>query len=602
MILSDFFNQERDRVGTTLEKMCEGLYDKSMMLKIENEKREGNSLYLSRMVNRLGIEDEMTIEYLEIEAYQENLLKNTILQNIENNQCKEARTNIKKYEKKIGNNKVALQFATAMKALIMQKENCDKQEIAKEYEKAIKYTVPAFKKKPITELLLSVQEYNLILEYYTLTDESELEKYVLELKKQLDNTIFETQSLAKIYPRMVIALSEIERSNRKIDDEELIAMGEKAIESLSDVGKSYYILELFEAHKNNLLNYMETCNRNNEKVENRYKEVIEYINLFYNMALETNTSLYTGDYSYMYVKREVYCINDVIRDRRIMLEMSRKELCENVCSERTLMRIENKQTSPHTSIVKELFEKLNLSSELTSTECLTSERKSISTMQRLDINLSRMELNKARKMAKEIEEQEWSDCVQNRQFFEIRNLEEQVGRGKVSLEYAINKMKEILEYTVPYDSLYQKTRYFTCTELLCFISIENFKNHKGNIEIETTKFIKQYIEDDNKENIYCNRFSTYEIIMKVYASELGNIGEWDKSNAESMKIMQQSIKNKRIFFIDENKYCIIWNEQNCNKEVPKEVISNGLTKCILLAKFNGKKQNAKFFTIEKENI
>lgn len=177
--------------------MCEGLYDKSMMLKIENGKREGNSLYLSRMVNRLGIEDEMTIEYLEIEAYQENLLKNTILQNIENNQCKEAITNIK------------------------------------EYEKAIKYTVPAFKKKPITELLLSVQEYNLILEYYTLADESELEKYVLELKKQLDNTIFETQSLAKIYPRMVIALSEIERSNRKIDDEELIAMGEKAIEYLT---------------------------------------------------------------------------------------------------------------------------------------------------------------------------------------------------------------------------------------------------------------------------------------------------------------------------------------------------------------------------------
>lgn len=602
MILADFFNEERDRVGTTLEKMCEGLYDKSMMIKIENGEREGNSWYLSRIVNRLGIEDEMTTEYLDIEEYRTNLLKNAILQNIENNQYKEARTNIKKYEKRIGNNKVALQFCTAMKALIMQKENCNKQEIAKEYEKAIKYTVPAFKQKPISELLLSIHEYNLILEYYCMTSDTELEEYVLELKKQLDGTIFGAQSLAKIYPRMVIALSRIEGGNRKTTDRQLMRMGEMAIESLRHVGKSYYLVELLEVHKDNIQRYIQNCITNNDKIDNRYKEVIEYINLFDELGKETGISLYTKDYTYMYIKREAYCINDVIKDRRTMLEISRKELCDGVCSERTLMRIENQQTSPHTSIVKELFEKLKLAPELTNTECLTSERKNISIIQQLDINLSRMALKKASKMAKEIEEQDWSDCIQNKQYFESRKLIEQVGLGKVSFEDAIVKMKDILEYTVPYNTLYQKIRYFTQTELLCFISIENFKNHYGNIEIANIERIKQYVESENIENVYCNRFATYETIMNVYASALGNMGEYDKSNDESMKIMRQSIKYKRIFYIDENKHCIIWNGEQRDKEDDKTVKSKEWIKCILLAKFNGKERNAKYFTIEKGKL
>lgn len=596
MILSDFFNQERDRVGTTLEKMCEGLYDKSMMLKIENGKREGNSLYLSRMVNRLGIEDEMTIEYLEIEAYQENLLKNTILQNIENNQCKEARTNIKKYEKKIGNNKVALQFATAMKALIMQKENCDKQEIAKEYEKAIKYTVPAFKKKPITELLLSVQEYNLILEYYTLTDESELEKYVLELKKQLDNTIFETQSLAKIYPRMLIALSEIERSNRKIDDEELIAMGEKTLEYLSESGKNYYLYELLQAHLINLTIYADVCKatelhlvKSNIIKTKQYIMALEYIENNYNIQIKQST------FCYLYKKRECYCINDVIRNRRKMLKISRDELCENVCSKRTLLRLENKQGNTQKAIIRELLKKLHLSVEVLRTEYLTSEKNNMEIVNELDEKFIRNDIDDLEEFIKKFEKFE-NNNIQNKQFIASRILMQKIMKKVISSQDAIIQMKDILEYTVPYESLYEDITYFTRAEFVCLLNIEKLKSEINIENIRNLELLKQIIE--NEECGIYNRLSTYEILNVVYASILGNIGEYDKSNYESLKTMILSMQNNRMFNIDDNLHCIAWNEKERAKNTNNQDLKQMIEVCILLAELNGKEQDIAFFRKE----
>ena len=80
----------------------------------------------------------------------------------------------------------------------------------------------------------------------------------------------------------------------------------------------------------------------------------------------------TFEYSHIYVDREVYCIEDIIRIRRKMLNMSMYKLGDGICSERTISRIERKRTRPQCSNIHKLFEKLGLSGELSQSELFSS--------------------------------------------------------------------------------------------------------------------------------------------------------------------------------------------------------------------------------------
>ena len=66
---------------------------------------------------------------------------------------------------------------------------------------------------------------------------------------------------------------------------------------------------------------------------------------------------------YLYLEKNTSCINDVVRKRRIMLGMTKKQLCEGICSEKTIGRLENTGGKTQLLIVKELFERLKMSGE-----------------------------------------------------------------------------------------------------------------------------------------------------------------------------------------------------------------------------------------------
>ena len=56
----------------------------------------------------------------------------------------------------------------------------------------------------------------------------------------------------------------------------------------------------------------------------------------------------TENCCYLYSQTQNYRIGDVIRKRRKMLGLSVRELCEGICSEKTLRRLENNKTRVYT--------------------------------------------------------------------------------------------------------------------------------------------------------------------------------------------------------------------------------------------------------------
>ena len=75
---------------------------------------------------------------------------------------------------------------------------------------------------------------------------------------------------------------------------------------------------------------------------------------------EKESGICTERFCELYREPECYCINKVIKERRKALGMSRRELAEDICSEKTIMRLENYGTMTQMYVVTRVFEKLGI--------------------------------------------------------------------------------------------------------------------------------------------------------------------------------------------------------------------------------------------------
>ena len=115
------------------------------------------------------------------------------------------------------------------------------------------------------------------------------------------------------------------------------------------------------------------------------------------------------DYSCFYDKNEAYCINFVIRARRKMFGLKRKEL-EHICSQRTLRRIENGSGKIQFFIAEALLQKVGIS----------------------------MELQK--------------NSLQNQQYIVCEEVRRLWDNGVISKTVYLQRLKEILEMTIPLEA------------------------------------------------------------------------------------------------------------------------------------------------------
>ena len=65
-----------------------------------------------------------------------------------------------------------------------------------------------------------------------------------------------------------------------------------------------------------------------------------------------------------YMERgNVYCLNQVIRERRKLLGLSQEDAADGICDVSTLSRIENRRSSLHKKVRKSLLRRVNMSGE-----------------------------------------------------------------------------------------------------------------------------------------------------------------------------------------------------------------------------------------------
>lgn len=596
----------REIQDITMEALCKDICSFSMMGKIERGERLAGKELRDRILARLGVCSDGYENFLFYEDYLVWKRRQRIVNAIEKSDFDTAEKELAVYGKKNGAFNLEKQFCLVMRAQIMQKRHEDPAVIASLYEEAVKLTVSDIDHVSIKKLCLSVQELDMILEYERCCRPERLASRCEEILAYISSEVFDTYSYVKIYPKVIYYLY-LSTPERDRDWNRLLCLSNRGIEQLRTTGRMYYLWELIEIRREGLTRLLDRIENDGEgrkreavqKVIDMMTDWLEALDFVHELC-GTHRRMETS--CYLYQQKEAYCISDVIRRRREMLGMTKKALCEGICSEKTIGRLEAKKTKPQIEIVRLLFERLNLSGEYQRAQIVSKDVIAVSIVGEIGVYLNKCDYEKVEELLVELEKYISLENPINRQYKEQFEAKIKAGYGKLSNEEAILCFRQILEYTIPFDVLLKdEEKYLTNVEVQCLLNISIcVGKSKENIAFDILLDLCKQLEID--EGI-SEHIAVWEVIMTNVSNIYGDRGVYDQSDAIGIKTMKEGIHCYRMNLLDMLLYINAWNyRERRKKNIP---LQQGyqeemyLKKCIALCQIN--KDNARE-TMVKERL
>lgn len=577
----------------TLEDLCKGICSFSMIGRIERGERYPDKELRDRILARLGVCSDGYENFLFQEDYLVWKRKQGIVNAIEKSNYEAAENLLKYYDEAGETDKLGMQFSLVMRAQIMQKQNEAHERIARLCEEAVKLTVPDIDCRAVGELCLSVQELDMILEYERYCHPERLASRCEEILTYIKSDMFDIYSYVKIYPKVVYYLY-ISTPEAERDWTRTLRLCNDGIEQLRTAGRMYYLWELLEIKKEGVTKLLHQVGDSKgaitrQTLENIVKTTADWLDAldFVHNLCETHRGMESS--CYLYQQKEAYCISDVIRRRREMLGLTKKKLCEGVCSEKTIGRLEANKTKPQLAVVRQLFEKMNLSGEYQRWQIVTDDVRAFPIYDELGRCINDREFEKVEILLHKLESYISMENPINKQFRSRVEVHLAVGENRITKIEAREQLKKVLEYTIPYQSaLKQGEKYLTNAEIMCLLNIiVYFKEVQiGPIFYMLKDLCEQMEHDDG----ISEHIALWETIMTNIASIFGSIGEYSISNTLGMKNIKECVYCYRMNILVANLYSIIWNFGECRK---KSIPTNEgyqekeyLEKCLLLCQLN----------------
>lgn len=583
----------REIQGITMEALCKDLCTFSMMGKIERGERFAGKAFRDRILARLGVCSDGYENFLFYDDYLVWKREQHIVNAIEKSEFETAEKELAIYEKKKSKYNLEKQFCLVMRAQIMQKRHEDPILIAKLYEEAVKLTVSDIDRVSIKELCLSVQELDMILEYERCCHPEQLALRCEEVLEYISSEMFDTYSYVKIYPKVIYYLY-VSTADSDRDWKRLLCLSNKGIEQLRTTGRMYYLWELIEIRREGLTRLMDEIENDNQggkrealqKVIDMMTDWLDALDFVHELC-GTNRRMETS--CYLYQQKEAYCINDVIRRRREMLGLTKKELCEGICSEKTIGRLEAKKTKPQIEIVRLLFERLNLSGEYQRAQIVTKNVKVSFLVGEIGVYSNKRDLKKVEMLLAELRRHLSMENPINRQYVEQTEVRVDFCYGKMSEKEMIQQLRSLLEYTIPFEAAVKGgEKYLTNVEIQCLLNMVLYGEKLNDNVIPDMLF--QLCKQMEKDEGMLEHIAVWEFIMTHIANILGDRGEYDKSDDINIKVMQGCIHCYRMNSLDLNLYINAWN---CRERQKKNIpIIQGyqeemyLRRCIVFCQLN----------------
>lgn len=528
----------RTEEKVSLDQLAMGLMSASQLVKIENGERPINKNIRDRLLERLGIAKELYENLLDLCDFEEWDYKKKILSAIQNKKIEDAYRLLKEYKAHLReNDRINHQFILAMWGEVLKQEGASKEKIAECYRKAVILTIPDAEKVWSEKRPLSVLEMNLLLETQT----------------------------------------------------ENLKICEKAIDKLRDAGRTYYLVELLEIEiqiletmpEDAVAEYLEK----NRTDRINAKELMTVIKKLY---AEYEVPAYMQDCTYFYQQKWIFSMKDVLRTRREMFGLTQEQLCEGICSVKSLRRAEKGQTDMQRETLKKLLNRLGLSGQMQWSRLITSDREVIRMAEELADYINDRKFSVASKQLESLKSRIDLDIPQNKQYFLEKQALLEFEQGKVTREEFVKMEKEVLECTLRAENLYRKENvYLTEQEITCIRN--SWRGMEKKEKKESVKFLLEFYGKNILKNGFSEAISMYEFVTESAVNELGNMGEHEWAEEIDRRAIRASLLCRRVWNVHYKLYDILWNENEIMKKNGKRV-SNGemnteLKRCIIISHY-----------------
>lgn len=584
----------RTEEKVSLDQLAMGLMSASQLVKIENGERPINKNIRDRLLERLGIAKELYENLLDLCDFEEWDYKKKILSAIQNKKIEDAYRLLKEYKAHLReNDRINHQFILAMWGEVLKQEGASKEKIAECYRKAVILTIPDAEKVWSEKRPLSVLEMNLLLETIIYGNNMDYLHKCRVLMEYIDTGYYDEIMKAKIYPKIVyyyVKKQILFKEYWNVETQtENLKICEKAIDKLRDAGRTYYLVELLEIEIQILETMPEDAvTEHLEKNETDKINARELISVIKNLYAEYEVPAYMQDCTYFYQQKWIFSMKDVLRTRRAMFGLTQEQLCEGICSVKSLRRAEKGQTDMQRETLKKLLNRLGLSGQMQWSRLITSDREVIRMAEELADYINDRKFSVASKQLESLKSRIDLDIPQNKQYFLEKQALLEFEQGKVTREEFVKMEKEALECTLRAENLYRKENvYLTEQEITCIRN--SWRGMEGKEKRELIDLIFRLYDNYALNNGLSQAISVYEIVTEAAVNELGNNGEHVRAEEIDRKSIKASLSCRRVWDIHYKIYDILWNEKKLMKKSGKRVSNNRmnteLKRCIIMSHY-----------------
>lgn len=584
----------RTEENVSLDQLAMGFMSASQLAKIENGERPINKNIRDRLLERLGIAKELYENLLDLYDFEEWDYKKKILSAIQDKKIEDAYRLLKEYKAHLReNDRINHQFILTMWGEVLKQEGASKEKIAECYQKAVRLTIPDVEKVWWQKRPLSVSEMNLLLETIIYGNNMDYLHKCRVLMEYIDTGYYDEIMKAKIYPKIVyyylkkqILFKEYWNVETQTEN---LKICEKAIDKLRDAGRTYYLVELLEIEIQILETMPEDAvTEHLEKNETDRINAKELMSMIKNLYAEYEVPAYIQDCTYFYQQKWIFSMKDVLRTRREMFGLTQEQLCEGICSVKSLRRAEKGQTDMQRETLKKLLNRLGLSGQMQWSRLITSDREVIRMAEELADYINDRKFSVASKQLESMKSRIDLDIPQNKQYFLEKQALLEFEQGKVTREEFVKMEKEALECTLRAENLYRKENvYLTEQEIRCIRN--SWKGMEEKEKKESVKFLLEFYGKNILKNGFSEAISMYEFVTESAVNELGNMGEHEWAEEIDRRAIRASLQCRRVWDVHYKLYDILWNENEIMKKSGKRVsndeMNTELKRCIMISHY-----------------
>lgn len=512
----------REETGCTQNKLCEGICSKSQLARIEQNQIVPDVFLLDMMFGRMGKSAERLEYVLSSGVYRMYELRYQIQKEILYRNLEKAEAYLRIYEEKQkAVQPLHRQFIEQERAQILWMRGEKTEKILRQLNAAITETMPlygAVEKK----ILLSAEELKLLLFRWEVCRGTVYERKlreVCEILEYMERRSYDAEELLKVYPYAVLLLvKNVERKKKSVIEYFLKITG-KALELLRNGAGILFLPEILELYSELL------------ELTEAQEEVCEFQKMRETLLkIETEFGVHYENYPlFQHSNRAFELDYEVLQSSRLARKLSQEKLCEDICTQEALSRMEKGKCAPSNRNLKLLLDKMQRSRERIGMNVVTDRYEVLVLEKQIACAEYKGDNKKANDLINKMQEKLDMSITENKQYIQTERLYVRLQNGKIGYEEGIEKLYDILHMTLMEDN--ENIFLYCLTERECNIlnqiAIQYCQHNQIEKGIELWKKLLKNYERKTIHVVFNIR--NWELVVGNIAGRMEEIGQTEKA-------------------------------------------------------------------------